>query len=88
MKVDIREIERCLRYFKTINNTDFHKLSWFDGDKPLTVTKEQADEFNYMGLSNRDFPSVIGWMPDDVGIRVTTMTMTRATPPIDEGKEE
>ncbi len=76
MVVDIKEIERCLRYFKAINAAPLGEIVWMRGDERLTPPAEQLDEFRFIGLSNRDFPSVVGWMPDDVGIRVTLMTFT------------
>jgi len=79
--VDIKEIERVLRYFKTINNAELGDIVWMRGDERLTPTPEQIEDYNFMGLSNRDFPAVIGWMPDDIGPRVTTMTFTRAVTP-------
>ena len=77
MIVDILEIERVLRYFKTINKADLDDIVWMRGEERMTPSAEQLEGFKYIGLSNRDFPSVIGWMPDDIGIRVTTMTFRK-----------
>jgi hypothetical protein len=74
MIVDINEIERVLRYFKEINNTPLSDIVWMKGDVELYVNPEEIKEYEYTGLSNRDFPSVVGWMPNDIGIRVSTIT--------------
>jgi hypothetical protein len=75
--VDVNEVERCLRYFKAINETDIDNIVWKRGDKALPVDPVAIPEFRFIGLSNRDFPSVMGWMPDGIGIRVTTMTFSK-----------
>lgn len=77
MVVDINEIERCLRYFKAINDTNLDDIVWVRGDEVLQPTTEQLEEYKFIGLSNRDFPSVAGWMPEDIGIRVATMVITK-----------
>lgn len=76
MIVDINEIERCLRYFNEINEANLEDIIWMRGDETLQVLPEQLKAFKFMGLSNRDFPSVAGWMPDDAGIRVAKIEMT------------
>lgn len=76
MIVDINEIERCLRFFQFINEANIEDIIWMRGDETLQVSPERLKAFKFMGLSNRDFPSVTGWMPDDVGIRVATIEMT------------
>jgi hypothetical protein len=85
MIVDINEIERCLRYFKAINNAALEDIVWMRGDERLTPEPGAIEEYAFVGLSNRDFPAVAGWLPDDIGIRVTTMigraTSPEATPP-------
>lgn len=73
--VDITEIERCLRYFKLINNTELDDIVWMRGDDVLVPTPEEQKEFLSIGLSNRDFPSVMGWMPDDIGIQITKIEL-------------
>jgi hypothetical protein len=77
MIVDIVEIERVLRYFKAINQENLEDIVWMRGSESLIPSAGQLEEFNFLGLSNRDFPSVIGWMPDDIGIRITAMTLTK-----------
>ena len=78
MVVDINEIERCLRYFKAINASELDAIVWLRGDEKLTPTPEDIAEYRFIGLSNKDFPSVMGWMPEGVGIRVTTMAFSKA----------
>jgi len=78
MVVDINEIERCLRYFKAINAEVLEDIVWMRGNEKLTPDHEVLEEYRFIGLSNRDFPSVAGWLPDDIGIRVTAMTLTKA----------
>lgn len=75
MIVDINEIERVLRYFKEINDTPLSEIKWTNGDNLLYTSNDAIVEFQYMGLSNKDFPSVMGWMPDGIGIRVSTVTI-------------
>jgi len=77
MIVDINALEEVLRYLKAINKEKLEDIVWMKGNEPLTVTKEQLEEFHFMGLSNRDLPSIIGWFPDDIGIKVTTMTFSK-----------
>ena len=78
MVVDVDEIERCLRYFKAINAANLNEIIWVRGNEKLTPDAEVLEEYRFLGLSNRDFPSVAGWLPDDIGIRVTAMTFTKA----------
>lgn len=78
MVVDINEIERCLRYFKAINAEDLEDIIWMRGNEKLTPDPDVLDEYRFIGLSNRDFPGVAGWFPDDIGIRVATMRLTKA----------
>lgn len=77
MVVDINEIERCLRFFKEINEANIEEIVWKRGDETLQVEPEELEDFKYMGLSNRDFPSIAGWLPDDVGIRAIVLKMTK-----------
>ncbi len=76
MIVDINEIERCLRYFKSINDENFDDIVWMRGDERLLPGDELLKEYQYLGLSNRDFPSIAGWLPGDIGIRVSVLTLT------------
>ena len=78
MIVDINEIERCLRYFNKINEATLTEIIWMRGKEPLTPEPFQLEEYQFMGLNNQSFPEVIGWMPDDIGIRVSTMVITKA----------
>lgn len=78
MVVDINEIERCLRYFKEINAENLEDIVWMRGDDRLTPAPEVLEEYRFIGLSNRDSPSVAGWLPDDIGVRVSTITLTKA----------
>ena len=78
MVVDINEIERCLRYFKAINAENLEDIVWMRGEEKLTPDPEVLEEYRFTGLSNRDFPSVSGWLPDGIGIMVTAMTLTKA----------
>lgn len=77
MIVDITEIERCLKYFKQVNDCPFEDIIWVKDGVPLLVDPETSEDFKFIGLSNRDFPSICGWMPDDVGIRVSSFTFTK-----------
>lgn len=76
MIVDVNEIERCLRFFKSINEADLDKIVWVRGDEQLLPDPEQLEEYKFIGLSNRDFPAVMGWLPDDVGIRISTIVLS------------
>jgi hypothetical protein len=75
--VDILELERCLRYFKQINNTPLEEIVWMRGEELLTPEPGALEEFAFIGLSNRDFPSIAGWLPPDIGIKVTTLTISK-----------
>ena len=77
MIVNVDEIERCLRYFKEINNADLDEIVWMRHGDQIVPDPALIKEFRFIGLSNRDFPSVAGWMPDDVGIRVSVMSFTK-----------
>ena len=66
MVVDIKQIEQCLRYFKAINELPLQDIIWMRGTELLTPNKKEVEEYKFIGLSNRDFPSVAGWMPDDI----------------------
>jgi hypothetical protein len=81
MKVDVNELERCLRYLKEINNAALEDIVWMRGDTPLSVDPDALWSFSFVGLSNRDFPSYVGWMPDGVGIRIVTMTASAKETP-------
>ncbi len=85
MVVDINEIERCLRYFKAINDANLDDIVWMRGEDTLRPTPEQLQEFALIGLSNRDFPSVVGWIPEGVGVRVSTLVITAAPNAIGQG---
>jgi hypothetical protein len=76
MIVDINEIEKCLRYFKAINSADIDDIVWMRGEERMLPDTEVLNEYKYTGLSNRDFPSICGWFPDDIGIRVTVMKIS------------
>jgi hypothetical protein len=77
LKVDLDELERCMRYFKGINSVDLCDIEWVKGDTSITPTQEDLDEFSFIGFSNRDFPSYMGWVPDDVGIKFTSILLKR-----------
>lgn len=74
--IKVEDVERVLRFFKEINTTPLEDIVWTRGGVELEVTQEQLDEYNFTGLSNRDFPSVMGWLPEDVGIQVATLVLT------------
>lgn len=76
--VDVNEIERCLRYFKAINDADLDDIVWMRGNEQLHADPTALEEFSFTGLSNRDFPAVAGWMPEGVGIRVVGLVITKA----------
>lgn len=76
--VDVNEIERCLRYFKAINNADLEDIVWMRGNEQLHADPAALEEFSFTGLSNRDFPAVVGWLPEGVGIRVVGLAITKA----------
>jgi hypothetical protein len=76
MIVDVNEIERCLRYFKAINDAPLEEIVWMRGDEQLHADPAELQEHAFTGLSNRDFPAVAGWLPDGIGIRVATMVLT------------
>jgi hypothetical protein len=77
MDVDIKELEECMRFLQKINKSNIYDIVWRRGSEVLKPTKEQLDGFSFMGLSNKDFPSVMGWMPDGLGIRVSTITLSK-----------
>lgn len=78
MIVDINELERCLRYFKAINDAPLEDIVWMRGDEMLTPSEDDLDNYAFIGLSNRDFPAVAGWLPEDIGVRVTSLVLTKA----------
>lgn len=75
MIVDINKIEECLRYFKSINETPIEDIIWVKGDETIYADKEALEEFQFIGLSNKDFPSVMDWLPDDVGIKISSLLL-------------
>ena len=75
--VDVRAIERVLMFFKSINNTDLEDITWVMDDEVLSPSKEDIENFKFMGLSNRDFPSIMGWFNEDVGIKIATMRLSK-----------
>lgn len=77
MKVDLEELERCIRYFKSINSVDLSTIEWVKGGVTITPTQEDLDEFSFIGFSNKEFPSYMGWMPDDVGIKLTSILLMK-----------
>lgn len=77
MRVDLEELERCMRYFKSINSIDMSDIQWFKGGEEILASEEDLDEFRFIGFSNRDFPSYMGWHPDDIGVRFTSILLTK-----------
>ena len=75
--IDIDEIERCLRFFKLINEADLEHIKWTRSGAPIQTDAELLKEYRFMGLSNRDFPAVMGWFPDDVGIRTSVLVVNK-----------
>ena len=75
MIVDVDELEKCLRYLKSINSSELSKIVWMKNGNELFVSQSELDEFLELGLSNRDLPSILGWMPDDIGIKISTMSI-------------
>ena len=75
--VKVEEIERCLRFFKEINKTPLEDIIWTKDGVELCPSADDIIEYNFTGLSNRDFPAVMGWLPDDIGIRSATLILKR-----------
>lgn len=80
MKVDLEELERCMRYFESINSVDLSTIEWTQGDVTITPSQEDLEEFSFIGFSNKEFPSYMGWMPDDIGIKFTSILLTKEEP--------
>ena len=80
MKVNLNKLIRVKGYLKKINRADLNSITWVVDGKEVNPTVSQTNEFLCVGLSNTDFPSAMGWYPDDIGIRWTDILITKDTP--------
>jgi hypothetical protein len=77
MIVDIDEVEKCFRYFKEINSSNIEDIVWTKGNEVLNVSTTDLENFSFIGLSNRDFPAVMGWLPEDADIRIELLSFVK-----------
>ena len=54
--VDIREVERCQRYLRSINDAPLENITWMRDGQIVEYTPEQIEHWKFIGLSNKDFP--------------------------------
>lgn len=70
MRVDLEKLLEIKAYFKTIEDQDINEIEWYKDGEKLEVDSDQLEEFRFMGLNNRNFPEIVGWID---GIKVTTL---------------
>ncbi len=71
--IDVEEVGRCLCFFQKINRADLEDIAWMRDGKELVVDKKLTEQFALIGLSNRDFPSFAGWLPEGLGLEISVM---------------
>ena len=77
MKVDLEELIRVKKYLKKINNADINKIKWCKNGVPIEIDPSVLEEWRFYGLSNIDFPPCYGLFPKGLGIRVSTITISK-----------
>ncbi len=55
MAVDIGELERVLKWLRTINNTPICNITWLKDGVKLETTIEELDHWRFVGLNNTYF---------------------------------
>ncbi len=60
--VDLVEFNHHLEYFKKIESVDIEEIAWFERGLELKIYPEKVKDFKFMGLNNRNFPEIAGWL--------------------------
>ncbi len=55
MKVELREVERCIAYFRRINEAELPMIEWYLDGVRVEPPEGAVDEFKFCGLANRTF---------------------------------
>ena len=79
MKVDLEELIRVKKYLQKINRANLEDIKWRKNGVVLEFEKEVLEEFQSCGLSNTDFPPYHGLFPRGLGVRVSTITISKKT---------
>ena len=63
MLVDLDYINTVKRRFAQINAEDIENIKWVKNGETVSLTKQEIEEFKFMGLNNTDINSVAGFTP-------------------------
>jgi len=55
MRIDVEEIRKIDKRRREINELNLHDIEWYENGVRLNYTKEQLDEWRFIGLSNVSF---------------------------------
>ena len=55
MRVDVEDIVKIYKKLEEINNLSFKDIEFFKNGKKLIFTKEEIEQWCFLGLSNVDF---------------------------------
>ena len=58
--IDIEEIEQLKTRLDYINSIPFADIVWLKDGKHLPISKDEVNEWTYLGLSNTEWPDFAG----------------------------
>lgn len=64
MRVNIEDLEKYKEFIASINSVPLEQIEWFYGGDLLRFSKEQIDEFKFVGLTNACFLDYVGLWSD------------------------
>lgn len=59
MKINVEEITEIKNRLKEIDRTNIDDIEWYKDGTKIVPTKEQIDEWKFIGISNSYFPDYL-----------------------------